>query len=179
MTASSKRTGRVKSRPGVHVFTTRLESMGEGDAWSVFRIPFSVEEVFGTRARVSVKGTINGFPFRSSLFPMGDSQHFMMVNQQMWAGAKIKEGRGVEVALQLDTAIRTVEMPHELKTALARNKTARHLFEKLAYSHKREFIRWIEAAKRPETRMQRIRKTVMMIVKGRKQGEKLDDSMDA
>lgn len=179
MRASSKKVGKAKSRPGVHVFSTRLESMGEGDAWSVFRIPFSAEEVFGTRDRVSVKGTINGFPFRSSLFPMGDGQHFMMVNQQMWEGAKIKEGRVVEVALKLDPDIRILEMPHDLKTALARNKTARHLFEKLAYSRKKEYIRWIEAAKRPETRVQRIRKAIMLIVRGRKPGEKLDDSVEA
>jgi Domain of unknown function (DUF1905)/Bacteriocin-protection, YdeI or OmpD-Associated len=172
MTASSKRAGKTKSRPGVHVFSTRLESMGEDDAWSVFRIPFSVEEVFGTRDRVSVKGTINGFPFRSSLFPMGDGQHFMMVNQQMWEGAKIKEGRAVEVALQLDPDIRTLEMPHDLKTALARNKTARHLFEKLAYSRKKEYIRWIEAARRPETRIRRLRHAVAMIAQGRPYGSR-------
>lgn len=163
---------KVKPRPGVLAFKTRLESMGEGDAWTVFRMPFSVEEVFGTRARVPVKGTINGFPFRSSLFPMGEGRHFMMVNKEMWEGAKIQEGRAVQVVLQKDTDVRTVKVPRDLKTALFQNKTARNLFEKLSYIHKKEFIRWVESAKRPETRARRIRSAVTMITQGRTYGSK-------
>jgi hypothetical protein len=163
--AVSKDKSKVKSRPGVQVFKTRLESMGEGDAWSVFRMPFSVEKVFGTRARVPVKGTINGFSFRSSLFPMGDGQHFMMVNKQMWEGAKINPGRLIEVVLQEDTDIRTVKLPRDLKAALSRNKTARDLFEKLSYTHRKEYVRWIESAKQPETRARRIHSAMTMIAK--------------
>jgi hypothetical protein len=156
-----------KSRPGVHSFKTRLESMGEDAAWTVFRMPFSVEEVFGTRARVPVKGTINGFPFRSSLFPMGEGQHFMMVNKEMWEGAKIQEGRAVEVVLEKDTDLRTVEIPRDLMTALSQHRTARKIFESLSYTHKKEYVRWIESAKRSETRERRIRIAVMRISQGR------------
>ncbi|HET6466243.1 MAG TPA: YdeI/OmpD-associated family protein [Nitrospiria bacterium] len=161
---------KVESRTGVQVFKTRLESMGEGEAWTVFRMPFSVEEVFGTGARVPVKGTINGFPFRSSLFPMGEGRHFMMVNKEMWEGAKIREGRPVEVVLQKDTDVRTLQVPRDLKTALSQNKNARNLFEKLSFTHKREFIRWVESAKRPETRARRIRNAVTRIAQGRTYG---------
>jgi hypothetical protein len=168
--AVSKDKRKVTSRPGVHVFKIRLESMGEGSAWTVFRVPFSVEKVFGARARVPVKGTINGFPFRSSLFPMGDGQHFMMVNKQMWEGAKINPGRLVEVVFQEDTDIRTVKLPRDLKAALSRNKTARDIFETLSYTHKQEYVRWIESAKRPETRARRIHSAVTMIAKRKRQG---------
>ena len=156
-----------KPRPGVHAFKTRLESMGEGDAWTVFRMPFSVEEAFGTQARVPVKGTINGFPFRSSLFPMGEGQHFLMVNKEMWEGAKIQEGRAVEVVLEKDTDLRAVEVPRDLMTALSQHKTARKLFESLSYTHKKEYVRWIESAKRSETRERRIRIAVARISQGR------------
>ena len=144
--------------------------MGEGEDWTVFRMPFSVEEVFGTGGRVPVKGTINGFPFRSSLFPMGEGRHFMMVNKEMWEGAKIREGRPVEVILQKDTDVRTIPVPRDLKTALSQNKTARNFFEKLSLTHKREFIRWIESAKRSETRARRIRNAVTRIAQGRTYG---------
>lgn len=167
MTVSKRK---VKPRPGVQVFKTRLESMGEGEGWTVFRMPFSVEEVFGTGARVPVKGTINGFPFRSSLFPMGEGRHFMMVNKEMWEGAKVREGRPVEVVLQKDTDVRTVKVPRDLKTALSQNKAARILFERLSFIHKKEFIRWIESAKRAETRARRVRNTVTRIAQGRTYG---------
>ncbi|HUK56633.1 MAG TPA: YdeI/OmpD-associated family protein [Nitrospiria bacterium] len=163
---------KLKSRPGVQVFETRLESMGVDDAWTVFRMPFSVEDVFGTRARLPVKGTINGFPFRSSLFPMGEGRHFMMVNKQMWEGAKIQAGRTVQVVLQKDNELRSVAVPRDLMAALSRSKTARNLFGKLSYTHKKEFIRWIESAKRPETRARRIRSAVTMIAQGRTYGSK-------
>jgi hypothetical protein len=169
--AVSRSKNKVESRPGVHLFKTRLESMGEDDAWTVFRMPFSVEKVFGTRARVPIKGTINGFPFRSSLFPMGDGQHFMMVNKEMWEGAKIREGRTVQVVMQEDAGVRTVRLPRDLKTALLRNRTARLHFQDLSYTHKKEYVVWIESAKRPETRARRVRNAVTMILKGRRHGE--------
>jgi hypothetical protein len=169
--AVSRSKNKVESRPGVHLFKTRLESMGEDDAWTVFRVPFSVEKVFGTRARVPIKGTINGFPFRSSLFPMGDGQHFMMVNKEMWEGAKIREGRTVQVVMQEDAGVRTVRLPRDLKTALLRNRTARLHFQDLSYTHKKEYVVWIESAKRPETRARRVRNAVTMILKGRRHGE--------
>jgi Bacteriocin-protection, YdeI or OmpD-Associated/Domain of unknown function (DUF1905) len=176
---SSAGTRKKKKRPGEYVFAARLESMGEGDAWTVFRVPFSVEEVFGTPSRVSVKGTVNGFPFRSSLFPMGDGQHFMMVNPQLWKGAKIKEGRAVQVALRLDSDIPVSEIPRDFKAALSRNTAARSLFEKLPYTEKKEYIRWVMAARRVETRARRVRKAVDMIMKGRRSGEKMDDPSES
>jgi hypothetical protein len=169
--AVSRSKNKVESRPGVHLFKTRLESMGEDDAWTVFRMPFSVEKVFGTRARVPIKGTINGFPFRSSHFTMGDGQHFMMVNKEMWEGAKIREGRTVQVVIQEDAGVRTVRLPRDLKTALLRNRTARLHFQDLSYTHKKEYVVWIESAKRPETRARRVRNAVTMILKGRRHGE--------
>ena len=53
--------------------------------------PFDVEKTFGTRARVPVRGTINRYPFRSSLMPMGGC-HRMVVNREMREGAGVKAG---------------------------------------------------------------------------------------
>src|SRR5438067_1313986 len=65
--------------------------------------PFDVPEVFGTKARVPVKGTINGFAFRSSLMNMG-SGHCMVVNEALRAGAKCKAGDTVTVVMERDDA---------------------------------------------------------------------------
>lgn len=69
-------------------FTTTLIGRGPSGAWTHMDVPFSVEEAFGTRARVAVRGTINGFPFRSSLMPRGKGVFYMAINREMQEGAQ-------------------------------------------------------------------------------------------
>ena len=64
----------------------------------------------------------------------------------------------------------TTNIPPELKHALAADKMARENFEKLAPSHKRQYIYWITEAKRDETRQRRIEKTVQMLKENQKLG---------
>lgn len=60
--------------------------------WVIVRIPFEVSKVWGVRGRLRVKGEINGFPFRTSLFPTGQGYHFLLVNKRMQAGAQANGG---------------------------------------------------------------------------------------
>ena len=107
-------------KPGKpHKFVGRLTARGPGGAWTFLPIPFSVEGEFGTKSRVSVSGTINGFPFRNSLMPNGDGTHSMTVSRELQAGAGAKAGDAVKVSLQLDQAKRVIELPPELRRALA------------------------------------------------------------
>jgi uncharacterized protein YdeI (YjbR/CyaY-like superfamily) len=64
----------------------------------------------------------------------------------------------------------TTEIPPELVAALKRNKSAAANFDRLAPSHKREYIMWITTAKRQETKEKRVRETVALLVKGQKLG---------
>jgi hypothetical protein len=61
----------------------------EAGAVAAITPPVDVPEFFGTRTRVPVRGTINGFPFRSSLMPMGGC-HMMPVNQTLRNGAEVQ-----------------------------------------------------------------------------------------
>ena len=83
------------------------------------RIPCAVEAAFGSRAVVSVKGRINGFEFRSSVFPNGDGTHHMMVNKAMQKGAGAKAGQTVDVVMGPDTEERQVNVPADLRKAIA------------------------------------------------------------
>jgi len=85
-------------------FEIQLVGRGPEGAWTFLPIPFSAEKVFGTKARVAVKGTINGFPFRSSLMPRGDGTHAMMVNKGVKEGAKATVGDLVSVVMEKDAA---------------------------------------------------------------------------
>ena len=141
-------------------FNAKLQSVGPTGTWTRLMLPFDVEKAFGSRGRVSVKGTINGFPFRTSIFPNGDGTHHMMVNKTMQQGGKAKPGDTVKVTVERDDAAKTVEVPPDVKRTLAKNKRAAAAFEKLAPSHRREHIRVITEAKKPETRQRRIERMI-------------------
>jgi hypothetical protein len=143
----------------------KTELLAEGGATGIL-IPFSVEKVFGSKARVPVRGTINGFPFRSSVFPMGGGNHYMAVNRATREGAGAKGGDSVSVVMEVDTEPRVVAVPADFKKALARNKEVKAAFDKLSYTHRKEFVQWVEGAKKEETRARRIEKALVMLVEG-------------
>ena len=145
-------------------FKARLEPEGGG---AYFNLPFSVEEAFGTRAVCPVRGTINGFAFRSSVFPKGDGTHYMAVNKAVRAGAGATIGDTVRVRMERDTEPREVALPADFKKALGKNKEAKLAFDKLSYTHRKEFVGWIEEARREETRARRIEKSLSMLIEGK------------
>jgi len=129
--------------------------------------PVNVPELFGTRGRVPVRGTINGFPFRSSLMPCG-GPHVMPVNKALCLGAGAKPGDVVDVLMERDLEARTVEAPPELKKELAKNKKARERWNELSFTHKKEMAISIRDAKQDETKKQRLTKVMRVLKTGAK-----------
>ena len=148
-------------------FRVRLEQHERSEA-TIINIPFDVENTFGTRARVPVRGTINGFAFRSSIFPSGDGTHYMVVNKGVRAGAGVKGGQMVSVVIERDEEPRTVTPPADFARSLKANKRAREAWDKLSYTHRKEHARAIEEAKRPETRQRRIEKAIAQLAEEKK-----------
>jgi hypothetical protein len=147
-------------------FDIVLDGM-EGSSVAALAAPFNVEEVFGTRARVPVRGTINGYPFRSSLMPMGGS-HRMVVNQAIRKGAGVKAGDKVWVVMERDTGERVVEVPPPLKKLLAGHKGAQSSWENRSFTHQKEMARWITEAKRDDTRQRRLAEIMRILKTGAK-----------
>lgn len=147
-------------------FKVKLEG-ADGSAVAWMNAPFDVLETFGTKARVPVRGTINGFPFRSSLMPMGGC-HGMAVNRTMREGAKAKAGDVVEVVLERDAEERTVKAPPELAKELKRNKTANERWQVLSFTHKKEMALSITGAKQEETKKRRLEKVMQVLKTGAK-----------
>ena len=87
-------------------FEAIVQRGGEGGAWMLLMIPRSVSEAFGSRGRISVVGSVNGFAIKSSIFPNGDGTHHLMFNKAMQQGANATEGSVVVV--ELDAAPRKV-----------------------------------------------------------------------
>ena len=118
-------------------FKVKIEGREAGVVASITP-PIDVPEVFGTRARVPVRGSINGFPFRSSLMPMGGC-HRMPVNRTLREGAGVKPGDMVAVVMERDDQGRTVDAPVVLQKALGKNKAAKGNWEKAGvYTQERD-----------------------------------------
>ena len=148
-------------------FKVKLVGRGKsGDVAGVI-VPFDVKQVWGS-ARVPVKGTINGAAeFRTTVVRM-DGEYCFCVNQQMRAEADgVGPGDTVKVAIEPDTAPRTIEAPPDLKKALKQDKSAQATWDRYAYTHRKEFVQWITEAKKPETRLRRLEKTIEMLAAGR------------
>lgn len=149
-------------------FRVLVERREGGEVCSI-NIPFDVEKTFGARGRVAVRGTLNGAPFRGSLFKMGRDCHFMVVNRKLRESAGVRGGETVPVTMQRDTEPRVVEPPADFARALKADKEARAAWDKLSFTHRREHVEHIEEAKRPETRRRRIEKSIQMLAAGRKE----------
>jgi hypothetical protein len=153
-------------KPTTKRFRVLLEQHEHSTATGI-KIPFDVQKTFGTRARVPVRGTINGFPFRGSIFPMGDGHHYMAVNREVREGAKAKAGETVSIVMQRDDEPRTITPPPDFARALKADKSAQAAWDKLSYTHKKEYARAIEEAKKPETRARRIERALTELSAGK------------
>lgn len=161
-------TAKAATKATVKRFRVLLERHVTSEATGI-RIPFDARKVFGTRARVPVRGTINGHAFRGSIFPVGDGTHYMVVRRELREAAGVEGGQTIAVTLERDDEPRTVTPPADLARALKGNKAARAAWDKLSYTHRREYAEAIEGAKRPETRQRRIEKTLSQLIAGKKE----------
>jgi uncharacterized protein YdeI (YjbR/CyaY-like superfamily) len=102
---------------------------------------------------------VNGHAFRTSIARMGD-QFLLGLSQERRAEAGVAAGDVLDIDIALDTEPRVVEVPDDLAAALADDGVARAAWERAAYSHRKEWARAIEDAKKPETRAARLEKTL-------------------
>ena len=121
-------------------------------------VPLDVPAFFG-RVRPPVWVTINGHTYRSTIAVYG-SRYYLPVNRSNREAAGIQAGDTVTVEIALDTHVRQVSVPDDLRTALDKDPDAAAEFERLSYTRQREHVVWIEAAGREETRARRITQTL-------------------
>ncbi len=127
-----------------------------------FEVPTEIVEALGAGKKPPVKVTINGYTYRSSVAFMG-GKFLCGVAAEHRAPAGVKAGDTVEIDLQHDTEKREVEIPDDVANALKANPSAKAVFEKLSYSHKRAHVEPIAAAKAADTRQRRIDKMITML----------------
>jgi uncharacterized protein YdeI (YjbR/CyaY-like superfamily) len=136
-------------------FQATLERPPSRLGWVIIRIPFDAVKIWGKRGQLRVKGEINGFAFRTSLFPTGNGEHYLLVNKSMQAGANAAPGETARFRLEPDTEVRKAIVPPELKRYLAEDRRLCHWFNELNYSMRRYIGDWIVQVKSSEARQRR------------------------
>jgi len=126
--------------------------------------PFDAEKEFGRKGQIKVKAYFDGFEYRGSLVRMGHPCHIIGLNKKVREAIGKGPGDTVDVLIIEDTEERVVEVPADFLAALNTNITAKKIFEKMSFTHRREYVEWIVSAKKSETRENRIGKTIEMIL---------------
>ncbi len=151
--------------PNKQTFTATIQNAGGGGAF--VEVPFNVEKEFGSK-RPKVKVIIEGISYRGILTRMGSECHVLGIRKEIREQLGKGFGDALTITVEPDTEPRVVEVPAELKQAFKTEKEAQTLFDKLSYTHQKEYVNWIDEAKREETRQSRIAKTIEMLKKGQK-----------
>jgi uncharacterized protein YdeI (YjbR/CyaY-like superfamily) len=141
-------------------FRAVLEPTGNALRWVIARVPFDPAEVWPVRRGRRVCGEINGFAFRTALFPeTGGKKYVLLVNKKMQAGAGAKSGDRVTIRLQPDLEERETAIPAELARALKADRALRRYFDGLNPSMRRYVGDWVAEPKSAESRVNRAEQT--------------------
>lgn len=144
-------------------FKAKIQAGEAGGAYVLF--PYDVEKEFGTKGKVPVKATFDGVPYAGSLIKYGHPQHMLGILKAIREETGKDVGDGVEVTVWKDEEARTVEVPPELTDAMKKAGVI-GIFDRLSYTHRKEYCRWISDAKKEETRVRRLERAVQMLKDG-------------
>jgi hypothetical protein len=150
----------------VGVIRFRAQLQPRGPAAAVVLDDAQVAEVGEGARRFAVVATVNGYTWRTSVARMG-GEFLVGLSREVRQGAGVQAGDEVDVIIELDSAPRDVEVPEALAAALAADPQANAAFEGMAFTHRKEYVRWVAEAKRDETRQRRVQQAVEMIRAGR------------
>jgi len=139
--------------------STTAELLPRGNACAVVLDEEQVAVVGEGAKRFPVVATVNGYVWRTSVVRMG-GEYLLGLNREVRDGAGVEAGDTIDLQLELDTRPREVEVPPALGAALAADNEARAAYEKLSYTHRKEYARWVAEAKRDETRERRVAKAI-------------------
>jgi Bacteriocin-protection, YdeI or OmpD-Associated/Domain of unknown function (DUF1905) len=160
---------RVLKNPGPLAFTATILRNGEVDNSSAYiRFPFDLKETYGVGNLVPFKATFDGrVTYRGSLAKTGGPDAMLLLRKDVRAELGKQPGDSVDVVVELDDKPREVTVAADIKEAL---QTAGQwdIFSGLAYTHRKEYIVWIEDAKKSETRANRIQKMLERLAAGKK-----------
>jgi hypothetical protein len=144
-------------------FTAKIQAGDGGGAYVLF--PYDTGKEFGTKGKVPINATFDGVPYAGSLIKYGNPLHMLGMLKAIREKIGKAPGDTVEVVVWKDEALRTVEVSAQFEHLLKKERLL-PVFEKLSYTHRKEYCRWITEAKKEETRLRRLEKAIEMLKKG-------------
>jgi uncharacterized protein YdeI (YjbR/CyaY-like superfamily) len=139
-------------------FTAMLEPDGTALRWVVARVPFDVTKAWPVRKGRRVRGEIEGFAFRTTLFPHPSGGYVLLVNKNMQAGAAVRAGEKARIWLEPDLEEREIPLPKEFAKELNSDRGLRKWFDGLSDSMRREIGKWANEPKSAASRQKRAEK---------------------
>jgi uncharacterized protein YdeI (YjbR/CyaY-like superfamily) len=136
-------------------FKAVLEKGSRALGWTIVRVPFEPAKEWKQMVRLRVRGNVNGFAFRTSLFPDTRGGFYLLVNRAMQAGAGVTLGDSAEFTLEPDMEPRDAELPDELAALLDEAPGLRDWYDGLTEYMRREIGKWVMGVKSDEARMRR------------------------
>lgn len=158
------------STPKPYTFRAVLEAAGSPLHWVIARVPVDLKKAWPEWKGRRVRGEINSFAFRTSLFPGAHGLgHTLLVNKQMQAGARARAGAEVKISLEPDMEEREAVVPEELARALKAERGLRKWFDHLSLSMRRDIGHWVGQPKSAATRQKRaeqMAELLMLVIEG-------------
>jgi hypothetical protein len=148
---------------GLMRFRTTVE-LGGKTATAIV-VPEHVVVALSSRTRAAVRVTVGGHTYRTTVASMG-GRFFVPLSADNRTAAGVAAGDNVKVDVEIDADPREVTVPADLAHALARDDLAKAFFARLSYTHRKEWVRWIDDAKKAETRAGRVANTVESLRSG-------------
>jgi uncharacterized protein YdeI (YjbR/CyaY-like superfamily) len=136
-------------------FRAPLEQGSLALGWIIARVPFDPAEVWPKMIRLRVRGEINGFAFRTSLFSDPRGGFYLLVNRMMQKAADAHLRDTADFRLEPDLDARAAELPDELAVLLDDEPGLRSWYESLTEYTRREIGKWIVSVKSDASRMKR------------------------
>jgi hypothetical protein len=146
----------MPSKPAIIRFKAPLEKMSGSFGWTYVEFPHDVAEMFGTKGRVRVKGTINGVPMDRALLPTKSGYHVIILGGDLRKQAKLKLGQPADVEVWVNTKPDEIELPEELAETLAFLPDFKRAWEAMRPGMKRSVVIWITQGKTVATRAKRV-----------------------
>jgi Domain of unknown function (DUF1905)/Bacteriocin-protection, YdeI or OmpD-Associated len=138
---------------------------GKG-GWTYAVIPEILQNKNTPFGWVKVKGSIDNYEIKNyRLMPMGNGHLFFPVKAEIRKQIKKQAGDYVSIILYKDDSV--FEIPQEIIDCLKYDEQAYQKFMNLSERYQKEFIKWIYAAKKEETKAQRINTTIDKVVHGK------------
>jgi uncharacterized protein YdeI (YjbR/CyaY-like superfamily) len=154
-----------RAKSASKTFNATLEKFsGNGLNWVIARLPIQVEKVWGTRGMLKVRVRVNGFEYRTSLFPTGKGEHYLLVNKKVQKAAKIGPGKDATFVVEPDLEARELQIPPELEQSLKQVRRLKKWFDTLSHSVRKWLSDLVSEAKSPETRRRRAQRVAEQVM---------------